>query len=203
MADYDLGGSTGHAQILTPAPASEEGGLPRIAGSRPLARLVARIPISVRTKLLVSFALIVALLVAVGALGLRVLGQSNARVEVLGTLQRRAATYQSLQTQAQQLRQLLAVRAAADPEQIRYAGGRRPLPSTAASPGSLVDQSIAAALSLLGPATNESRFGFDPPPGDRMLLRKIRTTHAEFVATLDRMLVLDRADVANARAGGS
>ena len=117
---------------------------------------------------------------------------------MLGTLQRRAATYQSLQTQAQQLRQLLAVRAAADPEQIRYAGGKTSAPVDSGIAWLLVDQSIAAALSLLGPATNESRFGFDPPPGDRILLRRIRATHAEFVATLDRMLVLDRADVANA-----
>ena len=203
MADYDLGGSTGHAESLTPATTSGEAGLPRIAGSRPVARLVARIPISVRTKLLVSFALIATLLVAVGALGLRVLGQSNARVEALGTLQRRAATYQSLQTQAQQLRQLLAVRAAADPEQIRYAGGQTTAPVDTGIACLLVDQSIAAALSLLGPATNETRFGFEPPPGDRELLRKIRATHAEFVATLDRMLVLDRANVAKADRGAA
>ena len=100
-----------------------------------------------RTKLLVSFALIAALLVAVGALGLRVLGQSNARVEALGTLQRRAATYQSLQTQAQQLVSCSPVRVAADPEQIRYAGSQTTAPVDTASPGSLVDQSIAAALS--------------------------------------------------------
>jgi signal transduction histidine kinase len=157
------------------------------------------VPISVRTKLLVSFALIAALLVVVGVLGLRVLGQSNARIEHLGTLQHRVAAYQSLQTQAQQLRQLLAVRAAADPEQIRYAGG------TTMPPGYerglswlLLDQSIAAALSLLGPAANESRFDFTPPPRDRELLRRIRATHAGFVSTLNRMLDLDRANVSNA-----
>ena len=80
-------------------------------------------PVKVRTKLLVAFAVIAALLVAVAVLGLRVLGQSNARVESLGTLQLRAATYQGLQTQAQQLRQLLAVRAAADyPNYGTYVG---------------------------------------------------------------------------------
>src|SRR5439155_1376398 len=81
----------------------------------PLVRAVGRAPVTVRTKLLVAFAVIAALLVAVAVLGLRVLGQSNARVESLGTLQRRAGTYQSLQTQAQQLRQLLAIRVADDP----------------------------------------------------------------------------------------
>ena len=51
----------------------------------------------------------------------------------------------------------------------------------------LVDESIAAALSQLGPATNESRFGFVPPPEDETLLRRIRRDHRRFVATLDRM----------------
>src|SRR5882672_249087 len=92
-------------------------------GDNPLVRAVERIPVRIRTKMLVAFAVIATLLVAVAILGLRVLGQSNARVESLGTLQLRAATYKGLQTQAQQLRQLLAVRAAADyPNYGTYAG---------------------------------------------------------------------------------
>src|SRR5690242_21249555 len=75
-----------------------------------LVRAVGRAPASVRTKLLVAFAVIAALLVAVAVLGLRVLGQSDSRIEALGTLQLRNATYQSLQTQAQQFRQLFADR---------------------------------------------------------------------------------------------
>src|SRR5438445_3903563 len=81
----------------------------------PLVRAVGRVPVKVRTKLLVAFAGIAVVLVAVAVLGLRVLGQSNSRVESLGTLQLRAATYQSFQTQAQQLRQLLGLRVAGDP----------------------------------------------------------------------------------------
>ena len=57
---------------------------------------VARAPANVRTKLLVAFLVIAALLVLVGVLGLRFLGQANARVERLGTLQLRSATYQAL-----------------------------------------------------------------------------------------------------------
>ena len=195
MADHDLGGSTGHAQVLTPA-AGVEGRRPppQDAGSRPLARLVARIPISVRTKLLVAFALIVALLVAVGVLGLRVLGQSNARVEVLGTLQRRAATYQSLQTQAQQLRQLLAVRAAADPEQLRYAGGTMSAPvergHRVAAPRP-VDRGGAVAARP-GHERVALRIRRRLPPTGSCSAGSARRTR-EFVATLDRMLVLDRA----------
>ena len=54
-------------------------------------RGVARAPATVRTKLLVAFLVIAALLVLVGVLGLRVLGQANARVERLGTLQLRSS----------------------------------------------------------------------------------------------------------------
>src|SRR5258708_4617507 len=89
-----------------PAPHEHAGRSSR--ADNPLVRVVGRLPVKVRTKLLVSFAVIAALLVAVAVVGFRGLGQSNARVESLGPLQLRAATYQSRQPQAQQLRQFLA-----------------------------------------------------------------------------------------------
>jgi signal transduction histidine kinase/DNA-binding response OmpR family regulator len=75
-----------------------------------LTRLVARIPVRIRTKLLVSLAVIVAVLVVIGGLGLRVLGESNSRFGTLATLQQKAATYRALQTQNSQLAQLIASR---------------------------------------------------------------------------------------------
>jgi signal transduction histidine kinase len=144
----------------------------------------------VRTKLLVAFAVIAALLVLVGVLGLRVLGQSNARIESLGTLQLRASTYQSLQTQANQLRQLLAVRVAGDPSLNTYLG-------TSINPTGrnwvLVDKGIRASLSQLGPATNESRFGFTPPAEDRPRLARIHKDYKRFGDALDRILAADQA----------
>jgi signal transduction histidine kinase len=157
-----------------------------------LVRAVGRVPVKVRTKLLVAFAVIAALLVAVGFLGLRVLGQSNSRVESLGTLQLRAATYQSLQTQADQLRQLLAIRVAEDPNLNTYLGGR----VTSALSGrtwTLVDHTIAAALSQLGPTTNETRFGFVPPPKDEALLDRIRSDYRRFSQMLTQIIAFDRA----------
>ena len=157
----------------------------------PLVRAVARAPWRVRTKLLVAFVGIVCLLVVVGILGLRVLGQSNSRVERLGTLQLRAATYQRIQTQAQQLRQLLAIRVAGDPSVNTYLGG-----GSITSGGRrwvLVDKSIAAALSQLGPATNESRFGFVPPSDDAALLDRIRLDHRRFSGALEKIIGLDQA----------
>jgi signal transduction histidine kinase len=155
-------------------------------------RAVGWAPVTVRTKLLVAFAATTALLVVLAVLGLRVLGQSNARVESLGTLQLRAATYQSLQTQAQQLRQLLAIRVAEDPNLNVYLGG-----SASSALGGrrwiLVDEAIAAALSQLGPATNEGRFGFVPPVEDAAVLDRIRTDYRRFSRRLDQLTALDRA----------
>ena len=61
-----------------------------------LPTLVARVPATVHTKLLVAFLAMVALLVAVGAAGLGVLGQVNQAVEDLVKLQRKIAAYRQL-----------------------------------------------------------------------------------------------------------
>ena len=163
-----------------------------IRADNPLVRAVGRLPVTVRTKLLVAFVLIVALLVAVAVLGLRVLGQSNSRAESLGTLQLRAATYQSLQTQAQQLRVLLAVRVASNPN-IGTFNGSAGKNVAGGKSWTLVDLAINAALSQLGPATNESRFGFTPPPGDEGVLRRIRAVYDTFSRQLERIIANDRA----------
>ena len=85
----------------------------------------------------------VLLLVVVGVLGLRVLGGSNARVVRLGTLQLHATAYRELQTDAAQLRLLLALRAGGTPDQSVYVGGTA---SSALSSKSLViiDTAIAS-----------------------------------------------------------
>ncbi|HEY8407380.1 MAG TPA: HAMP domain-containing sensor histidine kinase [Gaiellaceae bacterium] len=155
-----------------------------------LVRAVGRAPVGVRTKLLVAFAGLAALLVVVAVLGLRVLGQSNARVASLGTLQLRAAAYQALQAQAQQLRQLLSIRAAQDPNLSVYVG----VPATYVRDGrrwTLVDLTISAALSQLLPATNEANFGFVPGARDKPLLRQVARDFNSLERTLHRITVLD------------
>jgi signal transduction histidine kinase len=164
----------------------------------PLGRAVGRVPVKVQTKLLVSFASIAVLLVVVAVLGFRVLGQSNSRVESLGTLQRRAATYQILQTQAQQLRQLLSVRVAADPNVNAYLGGGVSNVLNTRS-WTLVDKAIAAALAQLGPATNETRFGFAPPARDEVLLRRIRLDYRRFSEKLKQITAYDAAGTTSIR----
>jgi signal transduction histidine kinase len=174
------------------------GGPPPIAAPRsrednPLVRAVGRVPAKVRTKLLVAFAGIAVLLVVLGVLGVRVLGQSNARVERLGTLQLRAAAYQSLQAQAQQLRQLLGLRVAEDPNLNTYVGGKgKP---AGGHKWTLVDHAISAALSQIGLALNESRLGFVPPPEDAAVLERVRRQDARFSQALKKITDLDAAGV--------
>src|SRR5215216_5834523 len=74
----------------------------------PLVRAVARLPARVHVKLLVAFVGTALLVVVVGVLGLRLLGQANERVETLGTLQVRAFAYGKLRSDAGHVRLLLA-----------------------------------------------------------------------------------------------
>jgi len=62
-----------------------------------LPRLVARVPARVHAKLLAAFLAIVFLLIVVGAVGLKVLSQSNRRTDDLVKLQRKVAAYRQLQ----------------------------------------------------------------------------------------------------------
>src|SRR6266702_1843464 len=80
----------------------------------PLVRAVGRLPVRVHAKLLVAFVCTALLVVAVGLLGLRVLGQANTRAERLGGLQKHAFAYGQLQSDAVHVRQLLAENVAAD-----------------------------------------------------------------------------------------
>src|SRR5215203_1514433 len=147
-----------------------------------LVRGAARVPANVRTKLLFGFLIIATLLVLVGLLGLRFLGQANARVERLGTLQQRASTYQTLQTQANQLRQLLALRAGGEPGFSTLTGAKTSLPG--GRDWVLVDKTIAFALSALSPSTNEATYGFVPPPGDEVVLKRIRLDFGRFARAI-------------------
>ena len=63
-----------------------------------LPRFVARVPSTIRTKLLVAFLAMVLLFVLLGAVGLGVLRGANRRAESLLELQRRVAAYRQLQS---------------------------------------------------------------------------------------------------------
>ena len=156
------------------------------------AGVVARAPAKLRTKLLVAFLAIAALLVLVSALGLQVLGQSNARVERLGTLQLRSSTYQTLAATAVDLQEMLTVRQAGTPALTPYTGG------TALQGGQqwlLADRAVANLLSQVELAGNERNFGFVPPPAEQRVLRRIRRDYHTVLRAVDRILVLDSKGV--------
>src|SRR3954464_8309775 len=84
------------------------------SADNPLVRAVARVPAGVHIKLLVAFVGTALLVVGVGLLGLRLLGQSNDRVATLGTLQERAFAYGKLRSDALHTRLLLSENVAGD-----------------------------------------------------------------------------------------
>src|SRR6516162_9780702 len=87
---------------MTEAPVVERRSLPWRGGG-PLARAVARAPVSVRVKLLFGFGVMVALLVVVAAAGFLALRQSNSRLEQLRTEQNKASLVQALLADATRL----------------------------------------------------------------------------------------------------
>jgi signal transduction histidine kinase len=155
-----------------------------------LSRLVARAPATVRTKLLVGFLAIAALLVVVGALGVRVLGQANGRVAHLDTLQLRAATYEALQADAAALQQSLNARDAGNPAVTNYTGDRALPPSGRF--WTLADLQVADVASQVAVGANEATFEFAPPPTDEKRLRRIRSDYAAIAQAMTRVTQLDK-----------
>jgi signal transduction histidine kinase len=141
----------------------------------PLVRAVARLPVKVRTKLLIAILSIAALLAVVALLGLRVLGQSNLRAERLGALQVRVAGYQQLEADAAVLRQELAICAGNADYQKWLNGGR---PSAGPSPRCLrsIQQPVDSVLALLGTAT---QLGFQPTASEAPRVRRIKTDYRQ------------------------
>jgi signal transduction histidine kinase len=157
-----------------------------------IVRLVALAPATVRTKLLVAFLAIAALLVLVGVLGLQVLGQANARVNRLGALQLRSSTYQALEAHAADLQQTLGVRDAGAPTVTGYTGGRN---LQGGEQWRLADLAVANTLSQVELAFTEALFGFRPPPADERVLRRIRADYRDVVRALAQIQRLDRTGV--------
>jgi signal transduction histidine kinase len=153
-------------------------------GDNLLVRAIGRLPARVRTKLLVAFVGTAALVVIVGLLGLRVLGQSNERIARLGALQQRASAYGKLQSDAAHVRLLLAENVASD----FYAVNQRHPPRPSGREAAAVDKAIANAVALIGPATSVISLGFVPPVEDRGALRGIRAKSARLEAVVRRLI---------------
>jgi signal transduction histidine kinase len=157
-----------------------------------LVNLVARAPATLRTKLLVGFLAIAALLVLVSVLGLQVLGKTNARVAGLGTLQLRSSTYQALEAYATDLRQALGARSAGTVQVTPYTGGTR---LQGGRQWALADLAVADVLSEIELGTNEVTFGFVPPRADERVLRRIRRDYRGVYRALAAIKNLDSRGV--------
>jgi signal transduction histidine kinase len=184
-----------HPEVLEAPPARRGRAALRVARDR-IARVLVRVPGSVRTKLLVSFLAIAALLVVVSLLGLRVLGQANARVGQLETLQLRAATYRGLYANASDLEQAIAVRSAGNPRLTPYTGGTEL--RARGELWRLADLDVGNTLSQVELAADEPLFGFVPPPADQRALRHIHADYQAIVVALAHIRRLDE----NPRARG-
>jgi signal transduction histidine kinase len=157
---------------------------PLSRGDNPLVRAVGRLPAKVHTKLLIAFVGTAVLVVGVGVLGLRVLGQSNDRVGTLGTLQERSFAYGKLRSDTAQIRSLLAENV--DPAFYKVWPGA--FPTDRGTTAVAVDLYVLNALTRIGPSTRPDRLGFVPPAEDEKDLREIRITSDRLSTVVDRMI---------------
>ena len=155
-----------------------------LPGDNPVVRGVGRVPAKVHTKLLIAFVGAALLVVAVGLLGLRVLGLSNDRVGTLGALQERAFAYGQLERDTRNIRLLLAENPG--PDFFKVSPGIRPIGREESA--AAVDQAVANALLRIGPTTRVDNLGFVPPAADRRGLRRIRAK-SEALSTVVREII--------------
>jgi signal transduction histidine kinase len=152
----------------------------------PVVRAVARVPATVNRKLLIAFVSIVVLLVTVGVLGLRVLGDSNGRIETLGKLQQRTAAYQKLQTDATQLRLQEGLRSCVGPDCEIYIQG-----TTSIGQISELDGSIETTAAQIGPESGNAQLGFVPPAAETMVLKQFHSVYTQFSHVSSEILTRD------------
>ena len=149
-----------------------------------LVRGVGRVPARVHTKLLIAFVGTALLVVAVGLLGLRVLGQSNERVGRLGALQERANAFGKLESETRSIRLLLWE----NPGSEFFRTNPSILPIGRERNEIAIDQAALNALVRLGPATEVESLGFVPDPGERIVLRQIHATREQLSAVMTRII---------------
>jgi signal transduction histidine kinase len=148
----------------------------------PFVRAVARVPVTVRTKLLIAFVGTSMLLVAVGLLGQLVLGQSNDRVVSLGALRERAIGYGQLQRDVSNLRNLLAENVGEDFYKVWTGVEHRENLEA-------IDRYASSVVRVIEAGTAADQLGFTPPREDQGDLARIRDTAHRLWLVLDRELI--------------
>jgi signal transduction histidine kinase len=143
---------------------------PLAPADNPFVRAVGRLPAKVHTKLLVAFVGTAVLVIAVGLLGLRVLGQSNDRAVRLGALQKRAFAYGKLQSDTSIVRLFLAENVGGGFYEVNPGGFATGRGASAVA----VDLAVTNQVARIAPATHVDRLGFVPPAEDERVLGRIR-----------------------------
>jgi signal transduction histidine kinase len=175
------------AQIGSGGPAVTGRRLSLVLADNPLVRAVGRVPATLQRKLLVALVGIVALLVVVGILGLRVLGDSNDRVDALGSLQQRASAYGELHTDSAEIRVLLGLRAGGTDIPVYTGAQASPVPGSYTS----VNDVIQSTLTRLGPATDLGNLGFTPPPDEAKIFGQIQAGYGQFKSVMTQIIAFD------------
>jgi signal transduction histidine kinase len=138
----------------------------------PLVRAVGRLPAGVHAKLLVAFVGTALLMVVLGAVGVRLLGQANERVESLGALQQRASAFGTLRSDARKVRDLQA--------QNVGGGFYKNFPELNAEDRAAarlaIDRATRSAVVQIPASTFPDNLGFQPSPADEIYLQRIRAT---------------------------
>jgi len=171
-----------------PAAGAAKQRLPKPADNL-LVRTVGRVPAGVRVKLLVAFVGTALLVVVLGVLGLRLLGQSNERLETLGTLQVRAFAYGKLSSDAQHVRLLLAQNVGGGFYETFPDLNKREI---GANGPAVDDRAILSAATQIPASTFPDNLGFRPPPDDERFLRRIRATGGQLTTALRQIVDASR-----------
>jgi signal transduction histidine kinase len=153
--------------------------------SETLVRTVARLPVTVRTKLLIAFVGTSLLLVAIGLLGQLVLGQSNDRVASVGPLQERAVEYGRLKAAAEYLHQVQSQNIGPDfgvvwPKVSFRLRGTFSL---------AIDLAAIDAAEGFAAKTAPDQLGFIPPRNDQEVLDDIKATALELQTLLVQKII--------------
>ena len=153
----------------------------------PLVRAVGRVPATLQVKLLVAFVGTVVLLVIMGVLGLRVIGDSNDRIVTLGALQQRATAYRDLQTTVAAVLRGLAGRAGiCSDSTVNNCSSAAPVSGLPA-----LDRTITSAVLDLDKATDPARLGFVPPDDEQSTLTQIGPLRIQLSDVMRRITRLD------------
>jgi signal transduction histidine kinase len=158
----------------------------------PLVRAVGRVPLPIQAKFLVPSLATVLLLVILGVLGLRVIGESNDRVVALGQLQQRGTTYRELQAESVEILGLLHDAKSpgscfAEFDCLRVSNG--------------LTNRIASVVSLRGKADDPANLGFVPPDDEKGMLAQIARDYLRLQDLAGRIIASsDFRDEASVRA---